>query len=230
MATPIPTVACILPVYNYAHYLDEALQSVFSQTRVPDEVIVVDDCSTDNPKAICDKYPVKYIRHDVNKGLSGARNTGIQACTSKYVFSFDADDILRPEAVEKHLELAEENTIVTCGLMAFGAENYTAYPKVATLETLFKGNCIYSNSLFPKKLWDKVGGFDESMRKGLEDWEMWIRMAGAGAKFVTSNYVALLWRRHGSTMSSTLANPNWNEVTTYIKEKNKYLLDLHRLE
>lgn len=224
MDTPI-SVACVMPVYNYAHYLDEALQSVFSQTRVPDEVIVVDDCSTDNPKEICNKYPVKYIRHEVNKGLSGARNTGIREAKSKYIFSFDADDILRPEAVEKHLELAEENTIVTCGLMAFGAENYTAYPKIATLESLFKGNCIYSNSLFSKKMWDKVGGFDESMRKGLEDWEMWIRMAGAGAKFVTSNYVALLWRRHNNTMSSTLANPNWEEVTTYIKEKNKHLLD-----
>jgi len=222
------TVACIMPVYNYARFLNEALGSVFSQTRVPDEVIVVDDCSTDNPKEICDKYPqVIYIKHDKNRGLAAARNTGIKASTSDYCFSFDADDILRPQAVEKHLELAAPNTIVTCGLMAFGSENYTARPEVASLEKLFKGNCIYSNSLFPKKLWHMVRGFDESetMRLGLEDWECWIRMAGVGAKFVTSDYIALLWRRHPNAMSTASANPNWVKITTYIKQKNKHLLE-----
>jgi glycosyltransferase involved in cell wall biosynthesis len=222
------TVCCVMPVYNYAHYLDEALQSVFSQTRVPDEVIVVDDCSTDNPKAICDKYPVKYIRHEVNKGLSGARNTGIREAKSTYVFSFDADDILRPEAVEKHLELADENTIVTCGLMAFGAENYTARPRVATIPILLKTNCIYSNSLFPKKVWEDVGGFDETpiMRFGWEDREFWLRCLGAGYKSVVSDYVALLWRRHGKNMSESTANPHASMLQDYIYSKNKHLLDL----
>jgi glycosyltransferase involved in cell wall biosynthesis len=213
-----------MPVYNYARYLDEALQSVFSQSRIPDEVIVVDDCSTDNPKEICDSYPqVIYIRHDVNKGLGASRNTGIRASTSDYVFSFDADDILRKDCVLEHLKLAEEDTIVTCGLMAFGSENYTAYPEVATLDILKTRNCIYSNSVFPKKLWERVGGFDESetMRLGLEDWLFWTECAKAGAKFKTSFYVGLLWRRHGLSMSSTSANPNWNKIVQYMKDKVK---------
>lgn len=217
-----------MPVYNYARYLDEALESVFSQSRIPDEVIVVDDCSTDNPKEICDKYPqVKYIKHKKNKGLAAARNTGVAAATSDYCFSFDADDILRPDAVKELLALARPKTIVTGGLMAFGAENYTARPEIATLEILMKRNCIYSNSLFPKQLWQDVGGFDESetMRLGLEDWECWMRMAGAGAKFVTSDYVALLWRRHPMSMSSSSANPNWEKITSYMFNKNKHLLN-----
>lgn len=219
--TSFKTVACIMPLYNYARYLDEALQSVFSQTRVPDEVVVVDDCSTDNPKGICDKYPVKYIRHEVNKGLAAARNTGIRASTSTYCFSFDADDILRPQAVEKHLELANDNTIVTLPLMAFGTETYTARPKIATYEILQKQNVIYSNSLFPKKLWESVGGFDESetMRLGLEDWLFWTECAKNGAQFLTGDYVALLWRRHSMTMSSTSANPNWDKIREYMKNK-----------
>lgn len=221
------TVACIMPVYNYARYLDEALQSVFSQSRVPDEVIVVDDCSTDNPKEICDKYPVIYIKHDTNKGLAAARNTGIAHAKSTYVFSFDADDILRPDAVKEHLALADENTIVTCALMAFGVDNYTARPETATLEILQKRNCIYSNSLFPKALWKAVGGFDESeiMRLGLEDWEFWIRCAAKGAIFKTSPYVALLWRRHPQSMSTVSANPNWNKIMDYFKEKHSQLYD-----
>jgi len=223
-----PTVACIMPVYNYARYLDEALKSVFSQTEVPDEVIVVDDCSTDNPKEICDKYPVRYIRHKINKGLAASRNTGIKASKCTYCFSFDADDILRPDAVKEHMKVAQKNTVVTGGLVAFGMENYTARPETATLDILRQRNCIYSNSLFSKELWAKVGGFDESetMRLGLEDWLFFTECAANGAKFITVDYVALLWRRHNLSMSSTSANPNWEKITGYMKSKisSKYRL------
>ena len=157
-----------MPVYNYARYLDEALKSVFAQTRIPDEVIVVDDCSTDNPKEICDKYPVKYIRHEVNKGLSAARSTGIRASTSTYCFSFDADDILRPQAVEKHLELADENSIVTLPLMAFGSETYTARPRVATIEihppvTLVRGSCIPFEKLLREIVFIKLSNYSSTL-------------------------------------------------------------------
>jgi glycosyltransferase involved in cell wall biosynthesis len=210
-----------MPLYNYARYLEEALQSVLNQTRVPDEIIIVDDYSTDNPYEIIKNYPqVTYIKHEKNKGLAGARNTGIKASKSTYCFSFDADDILRPQAVEKHLELAGENTIVTCGLMAFGNENYTARPEKATLDILLKRNCIYSNSLFPREKILEIGGFDESMRLGLEDWECWIRMAKHGLDFKTSDYIGLLWRRHPNTMSNEMANPNWKLVTDYIFNKH----------
>lgn len=221
------TVSVIMPLYNYAKYLDEALQSVFAQTVLPNEVIIVDDCSTDNPKLIIDKYPsVIYIKHDENRGLAAARNTGIKASTSTYCFSFDADDILRPDAIKEHLKLADEKSIVTCGLMAFGSENYTAFPREATVPLLLKTNTIYSNTLFPKQAWVDVGGFDESqtMRLGWEDREFWLRVLGAGYKSKVSNSVCLLWRRHPQTMSATSANPNSEVLQNYIYEKNKHLL------
>jgi glycosyltransferase involved in cell wall biosynthesis len=220
-------VSVIIPLYNYARFLDEAIQSLLEQTRPADEIIIVDDCSTDNPKPIIDKYPqIKYIKHDKNRGLAVSRNTGIKASVGDYIMSFDADDILKPRAIEEHLKLMGDNVIATCGLMAFGDESYTATPETATLEILLKRNCIYSNSMFTKKLWEKVGGFDESdiMRKGLEDWEFWIRCAEKGAVFKTSLYVALLWRRHGNSMSSTSANPNWDILMAYFKEKHKHLI------
>lgn len=219
------TVACIMPLYNYARYLEDAIQSVITQTRVPDEIIVVDDCSTDNPwETVLYKYPqVTYIKHEKNSGLAAARNTGVRHAKSEFVFSFDADDMLRPKAVEEHLALAEQNAVVTLPLIAFGAESYTARPEIASFDLLMQRNCIYSNSMFPKSLWEKVGGFDESetMRLGLEDWECWIRMAKAGAKFIVGDYPALLWRRHPKAMSNASANPNWDKITRYIKEKNQ---------
>lgn len=224
------TVSCIVPFYNYREYLREALESVFGQTRIPDEVILVDDCSTQDISDILKDFPsVRVIRHDRNRGLAAARNTGIEAATSEYVFSFDSDDILRPEAVEQHLKLAAYDTVVTMPLIAFGAESYTAYPEKGSWEIFKERNCIYSNSLFPKSLWYQVGGFDESetMRLGLEDWLWWSECALYRAKFVTGTYPSLLWRRHSKSMSSTSANPNWDKIRTYMKTKlkNKYRVE-----
>lgn len=220
------TVSVIMPLYNYARYLEEALESVMAQSVKPLEIIVVDDCSMDNPKEICDKFPVTYIKHETNKGLSATRNTGVRHAKGEYIMSFDADDIMRPDCIKEHLALVDENSLVTCGLMAFGSEAYTARPQVATVEKLLKTNVIYSNTLFPKKAWEEIGGFDESetMRRGWEDREAWLRMLGKGYQSKISNYIGLLWRRHPKTMSSTSADPNHKILQEYIYEKNKHLL------
>lgn len=219
------TVSVIIPMYNYGQYLDEAIQSVLSQSVKPHEIVCVSDGAIDNSVEIARKYPVTVLEKK-NGGLASARNFGIKYAKGKYMMSFDSDDIMRHDCIKEHLKLANDNTIVTCGLMAFGSETYTARPEIASLELLMKRNVIYSNSLFPKTLWEKIGGFDEGevMRLGLEDWEAWIRMAGAGAKFKTGDYIGLLWRRHPNAMSTASANPNWVKITTYIREKNKHLL------
>jgi glycosyltransferase involved in cell wall biosynthesis len=221
-----PTLSLVMPCYKYAHFLPEAIESVARQSVLPFEVIVVNDGSPDNTLEVAremrNKYPQLHIVivDKENGGLSSARNAGIEIASGKYIMSFDADDILRPDAIKEHLALAEDNAIVTCGLMAFGDESYTARPETATLDILLQRNCIYSNSMFPRALWEKVGGFDEDMKKGLEDWECWIRMAKAGAKFKTSDHIALLWRRHGNAMSTSLANPNWAWNMKYFKSKH----------
>ena len=155
------TVSVIIPMYSYGKYLDEAIQSVLNQSVLAHEIICVSDGAIDNSVEIAKKYPVKIIEKE-NGGLSSARNAGIREATGKYIMSFDSDDIMRPDCIKEHLKLADENSIVTCGLMAFGTESYTARPRVATVDILLQTNCIYSNSLFPKKMWEDVGGFDES--------------------------------------------------------------------
>ena len=221
----IKTVSVIVPVYSYAQYLDETLQSIFAQSVPAHEVIVVSDGAIDNSVEVAKKYPVIIVEKE-NGGLASARNAGIKRATGKYIMSVDSDDILRPDCLKEHLKLADENSIVTCGLMAFGSENYTARPIPATIPILLKINVIYSNTLFPKKAWEDIGGFDESeiMRFGWEDREAWLRMLGAGYTSKVSDYIALLWRRHAKSMSETTANPNHEILQNYIYEKNKYLL------
>lgn len=216
------TVSVIIPMYSYGKYLDEAIQSVLNQSVPAHEIICVSDGAIDNSVEIARKYPVKIIEKE-NGGLSSARNAGIKEATGKYIISFDSDDIMRPDCIKEHLKLADENSIVTCGLMAFGIESYTARPRVATVDILLQTNCIYSNSLFSKKMWEDIGGFDESevMRFGWEDREFWLRALKKGYKSVISDYIALLWRRHPNTMSDTSANPKSKILQEYIYNKHK---------
>lgn len=216
------SVSVILPMYSYAQYLDEAIQSVLAQSVQPYEIICVSDGAIDNSVEIARKYPVTIIEKE-NGGLSSARNAGIAAATGKYMMSFDSDDIMRPDCIKEHLLLADENSIVTCGLMAFGSENYIARPKVATIEQLLKTNVIYSNTLFPKQAWIDAGGFDEDMINGWEDLEFWIRVLEKGYKSKVSNKIALLWRRHQQTMSN-MADTQHEKLWKYIREKHKHLL------
>ena len=94
------TVAVIIPTFNHARFLAEAIKSVLAQTRPADEIIVVDDGSTDDPAAVVAKFPtVRLIRQD-NRGLSAARNTGLRNCKASHIVFLDADDRLLPTALE----------------------------------------------------------------------------------------------------------------------------------
>jgi len=221
------TISVVVPIYHYARFTKEALQSVVDQSIRPHEIIIVNDGCIDNSMEIVNDFIKEHLEHNwivIHKkdgGLASARNAGLNIATGKYFMSFDADDIMRPDCLKEHLDIAGDNVVATCGLMAFGEQNYTAIPETATLEILLKRNCIYSNSLVPKTLWEKVGGFDESeiMKLGLEDWLFFTECLANGAKSVVGDYIGLLWRRHGKNMSETSCNPNWKKITDYMKEK-----------
>lgn len=216
----------IIPCYNYARYLGECIESVLNQSEKAWEIIVVDDESTDNTKEVCEKYSVKYIWQK-NKGLSGARNTGISHATGDYIMCLDADDMLRPDAIKEHLKIADENSIAQCGLLYFGTQIAQFRPSGATLQSLLRSNSIYCNSVFPRSAWEKVK-YDESntMRLGLEDWLYWIELFAHGYTLKTNNYISLLYRRHGNAMTQATTHPRWAEITTYMKDKIKRVYNL----
>ena len=113
-------VSVIVPVYNVAPYLREALDSVIGQTCRDLEIIVVDDGSTDGSGAICDEYlrdPRVHVIHQENRGLSGARNAGLDRMTGEYVAFLDLDDAYKPDMIEKMLDALEKSgaEIAICG-------------------------------------------------------------------------------------------------------------------
>ena len=103
----------IIPVYNVEEYLVECMSSVLNQTYKDYEVILVNDGSTDSSPQICDEYSKKYsfisVKHQTNKGLSEARNTGIHISTGEYIVFLDSDDFLKKEALKVLSEIIEKH-------------------------------------------------------------------------------------------------------------------------
>src|SRR5829696_2931566 len=99
-----PLVSVVVPCYNQARFLGEAIESVLAQSHPLFEVVVVDDGSTDDTSEVAARYPgVRLVRQE-NRGLSGARNAGLARSRGEYVVFLDADDRLLPGALEAGVE------------------------------------------------------------------------------------------------------------------------------
>jgi len=186
----MPKVNVIIITYNRAKLLSSAITSVLNQTFQDFEIIVVDDASTDNTKEVVSSFNdkrIKYIRHEINKGEAGARNTGVMNSNCKYIAFLDDDDEWMPEKLKMQVDLLENSSPKVGGV-------YTGYLRVnkITGEVLDRklpakrGNIFYeilaenwfivSTVLLKKECFEKVGLFDGSIPYGL-DWDMWIRIS-----------------------------------------------------
>lgn len=237
-------VSIVIPCYNYARYLRECLESVMNQTYRNIEIIVVDDGSTEHDEVLKvwrDTVPVNTFKegeplyrfwYQKNKGLAGARNTGIKLAKGDYIMCLDADDKLVPGAIEEHVRLMEDDmTIAQCALMEFGERHVVMIPMQTNLERVMQSNTIYCNAMFSKRMWQMVGGYDESktMRLGYEDWEFWIRLLEAGCHVNSSDFIALRYRAHEGQMTQATSHPRRKELYKYIYEKHKDLYERKNL-
>lgn len=215
-------VSVIVPCYKQAEYLPIALYSLKNQTY-PVEIIVVNDKSPDNTSEVAKAHGVTLIEHEVNKGLAAARNTGIKAAHGKYILCLDADDRLSLDCIEQLMAHAAPNLIVIPGLHTWGETDVqsTACPPF-TKETLLQSNRIHCASLYPKEMWEKVGGYDESeiMRTGYEDWDFWLRMITAGCEAVALNGSMFWYRIRPDSMVRSITPEQHIALHDYIKSKH----------
>lgn len=227
------TVSVIIPCYNYGKYLGECIESVLRQTYPVKEIIVVDDESIDNTQEVAERYNVIYI-YQKNKGLSGARNTGIKKATGEYIMCLDADDKLNPGAIEEHMKLVDDDlTIAQCALMEFDERHVIAVPTTPTgLQRIMTGNTIFCNAMFSKRVWEAVGGYDEheTLRWGWEDYEFWIRCLEYGCHVNTSDFIALRYRCHEGQMTQATTHPHWDDLKKYIMNKHSHLYEEFNLK
>ena len=183
------TVSVIIPAYNYARYIAEAIDSALAQTHAPLEVIVVDDESTDDTPRVLAAYGdrIRAIRQR-NGGAGAARNTGIAAARGEYVAFLDADDVWLPRKLELQLQRFEADPGL--GLVHCAAEVIDAQGR--TVDFVLEGHegwvgmemlrldghvmSLGSNLLVPRRIVEEAGGFDARLPPS-EDWDFAYRVA-----------------------------------------------------
>lgn len=195
------TLSIIIPCYNQAQYLPDAIQSALDQT-LPCEIIVINDGSTDTTLEVAKRFPVKVIDQN-NKGLPSARNTGLMHATGDYMLPLDADDMLRDDAAELLLKTAQETDadVVAPSMKCFGVANNTiTVMPTPTLEDFKSANRIPYACAIKTSTLKEVGGYSPRMYWGYEDYALWIDLLKRGKKFVNLPEPLLLYRTKENSM------------------------------
>ena len=193
----------VMPAFNAAAFIAEALDSVFSQTLPPAEVIVVNDGSTDETLQIVRRYGdrVRCISQE-NKGLPTARNIGIQNAENEWIALLDSDDRWRADKLERQTAVILENPAVDfvyTGMYTFfedRLEELVPAPPASKIKNELMNWIPFavSSVVFRRFKALEIGGFDPIMRLS-EEWDMWLRMIEAGAEFAAVNEPLTFYRR-----------------------------------
>jgi glycosyltransferase involved in cell wall biosynthesis len=228
---PQPLVSIIIPTYNYARFIAEAVASVHSQSYSNWEIIVVDDGSTDNTEEVVQRIAaadprISYLRQD-NARQAAARNYGIRQAQGSYFQFLDADDLIEPQKLAQQVAFLEQHPdvdITYCGVRYFSSEGagelllsrqYSSWedsgawmPEISgqgkqVLLALLRNNIMVVNApLIRREVIDRVGFFDVDLTP-VEDWEYLIRCAAEGVVFSFNDVggARALVRAHGESSS-----------------------------
>ena len=228
-----PLVSIIIPSWNTASYVREAVDSALAQTYPNCEIIVVDDGSTDDTKAVLEPYAkakkITYI-YQANKGLSGARNAGIKASAGEFIALLDSDDVFLPEKIAEQVAYLMEHPscdISYCNLYHFwdGESallrlNYEYYSGDDVLPYLLAMNFIAPLSVVLRRSTiERFGMFDENLKRS-EDLEFWLRLAHGGARFeFMPKRLAKLRMRKTANLQGLESQPKVKETMLEVLER-----------
>lgn len=216
-------ISLIVPAYNAAPYLDASLASVAAQMRPADEVVVVDDCSTDDTATVAKRWasvlPLVLVHHSQNRGLGATRATGIARASGELVALLDADDYLFPDHFAVMLaHHGRFGGIVSANVQWWGpqrgvsAVNGRARKRPPASEQqsteILKRNFLHPISVFSKRDYEQVGGFADL--RCMEDWDLWLRMIAAGVRASMPEQVTALYRYHSESLSANRGNLETN--------------------
>jgi len=228
----IDKVSVVVPVYNSGHFLEETIQSVKNQTYANIELIVVDNCSTD-------EFTIKVLENlkdefelvvSTQKGLSIARNDGIQKASGKYILPLDSDDIIQPTFIEKCVEKFNSSPnvkVVRTQVELFGKKKGTIVFAPYSLSILLARNLMVATSMFTKESWNAVGGYDSNLTICFEDWEFWINLLKDGGDVSTVDEPLFRYRIRKKSMMHSLNLDNLMAARKLIWEKHKALYAKH---
>lgn len=206
----MPKVSVVIPCYNHGEFLMETLDSVQAQTFTDFEIIVINDGSTD--AATIEllqslKLAKTSVIHTVNRGVSAARNRGIEEADGEYILPLDADDLISPAYLELAVNVLDANSevaVVYGERILFGEREGIEPLPGYDPRALLIDNCIYPAALFRKDDWMSVGGYSEKMTYGWEDWEFWISLSELNKQVVKIPEIYFFYRVRNSSRDHTI--------------------------
>jgi glycosyltransferase involved in cell wall biosynthesis len=191
----------VIPAYNAAHFLGEAIASIRAQERRPDEIIVVDDGSTDQTAAVAAGLgsDIRVLRQNENLGPAAARNHGIEAATGTVIGSLDADDLWQPDAMALLLSRLEQPPYpaIAAGRIEVVGEQLPARPVAQAADSLSGFALSFGCALIRRQVFHEIGLLDPGLRFG-EDTDWFMRAREFGISIAVVDATTLIYRRHGA--------------------------------
>lgn len=217
----MPKVSVIMPCFNDGEYIEASIESVLGQTFKEIELIIINDGSTDlktieilkstsNPK-------IKILNTE-NFGPSAARNFGIEHAVGNYILPLDADDKIHPDYIEKCVEQLDNNPnvgIVYCFAELFGEQSGRWHLPEYSFESMLLDNIIFVSSMFRKKDWEDIGGFNQNLIHGMEDYDFWISILEKEREVVQLKEVYFYYRIKNISRTSKFMDNSLNVKSTY---------------
>ncbi len=189
-----------MPCFNDGAYIEEAIESVNKQTYEDIEIIVIDDGS-DDPGTVetIQKLSSENIRilRTNHVGPAAARNYGISKASGKYILPLDADDTIESDYIEKACSIIandEKIGAVYCEADLFGERSGRWDLPNYSEDILLLDNIVFITALFRKRDWEIIGGYNENMAMGMEDYDFWISMLELGKKIVQIHEILFHYR------------------------------------
>ncbi|HTE24832.1 glycosyltransferase family 2 protein [Flavitalea sp.] len=246
-----PKVSILIPTYNYAHYIGEAIESALNQTYTDFELIIIDDQSKDNTDEVVAGYltdpRIKYYKNKINLGLAANFNEALKYASGEYIKYLLADDLFHPTLLEKMVPVMDQYpnvSLVTSKRDMFGSKNKSSELPLLHLQ---EGKTVIYSSIREKagnwigepttvmfrKSVLKIGEFNTSYTC-LVDWEMWLRILTVGDCYIIPDTLSY-FRVHDKQASKLIMNDykyTFEDYAFYksIKIENPLRLDLSKLD
>ena len=237
-----PSFAIIIPVYKHSVFVSEAITSAISQeTEFPFRIVIINDgCPYPETHQVClefalaNPHKVIYVRQK-NKGLSNARNTGIDFVLKAWpkieaVYLLDADNRLFPSALDRafrYLRNHPDADWIYPSIDMFGLENNYEYSGDYSILRHLEDNTCEAGSLIHRRVLESGLRFDENMKEGYEDWEFWLQACEKGFRGRNLPEFGFQYRKRPESMVKDTQRQH-NSVISYIRKKHSALFFSHR--
>lgn len=210
----VPRISIVVRCHNYGRFLREAVESIARQSRLPDEIVVVDDGSIDDTPVVVEELAATHLNlllvsRRQARGPAASFNDGVRASSGNLIVALDADDRLSVDYLDLLAGALSDPlvSIAYAGTRTFGAEQKETLAVAFSREELMVENFINVSAMFRREVFSATGGLRPELdRLGLEDWEYWVHAVERGAVAVPVLGPWLEYRRHEGGSRNSMAH------------------------